>query len=134
MRLGLFSDQGGRCVAVSNLVRIDVVRRNVLKLRAPEAERLPRIMAATPGNCLGALCAPGGLPSAEALSDAADRVELIVVDTELADNVVRVAIADASAEGERAYEYRVDNRSSLVRVAVLQAGCEHRTMMTVEPS
>jgi hypothetical protein len=44
------------------------------------------------------------LPSAEAVSDAGDRVELIVVNTDLADNVVCVAIADASAEGERAYD------------------------------
>uniref|UniRef100_A0A7S2SNU4 Uncharacterized protein n=2 Tax=Mucochytrium quahogii TaxID=96639 RepID=A0A7S2SNU4_9STRA len=112
----------------SSYFRIDVVRRNVLKLRPIEKPGARPVISCSRQNCVSPIVAPAA-PEFSYKEYQTDECKLVNV--ELKENVVKVLVGDSDLD-ERC-DFKVNNYCSFVRVGVVQSGCMYSTMLNVDP-
>lgn len=113
---------------VSPHFRLDIVKEHLLLLTPDDAEP-PTLQLCTSDNTLAAPVIQRSFNAATKAKHHAST--LITANVELVDNVVRIMLGNPHSS--RAFEYRIDNLSSFVRVGVVQQRQPHARMVLVNP-
>ncbi|GBG26294.1 Vacuolar protein sorting-associated protein 13 [Hondaea fermentalgiana] len=127
-RIGVQQQEGSTgAMMVSPHFHLDIVKEHLLLL-GPDDAKPASMQECTWRNTLAAPVVARRASEDQAGRRAAD---LINANVELIDNVVRIVLS--KPHRARAYEYRIDNLSSFVRIGVVQHKQSHANMVMLGP-